>query len=569
MRNITRRGFLQGAAAGLAGVAALGVSGGVCAEELAQGFTMDAEKAQASWSFEIAPDAITDIAEDFEADLVVVGAGTAGLITANSAIDEGLSVILVSASEKPVSRGGSNNAVYSKAHEAAGLPRIDPAVYAKEIYAQSCMVDQQKWYKYYGASEESMNWCIDIMESAGYKVVMEKGTPGDPNSLYYQPTASVGWDFGEGMTPPEDAVFMTGMMQPLLVDELARRLVEKGGQIFFKTIGKQLVRGGVANGGEGRVEAVICQREDGTYARYSGKKAVVLATGDFSANREMMHKYCPKIAPYIADAVYDGETNYDIGFQYGGLYKGEGQQMGLWVGAAWQKHQPNCPMSVFPMPGPNMFYGNHPGLQVNRNGQRFMNENASSILAGETGHLQPGSQVYAIWDTSFASNYSTSSSWQNETVNADVAATIASWEEKVELGQYVKADTLEELFEKIGLPASTLKTVERYNELARNGEDTDFYKDPSLLFEIKEAPFYAEMVPEMCVFLTVLGGLRTNVNMQVCDENDEPIPGLYNVGTMAGDMFAGVYTFQIEGGNYGMNCITYGYLTGKYIAANE
>ena len=57
--------------------------------------------------------------------------------------------------------------------------------------------------------------------------------------------------------------------------------------------------------------------------------------------------------------------------------------------------------------------------------------------------------------------------------------------------------------------------------------------------------------------------------MQVCDENDEAIPGLYNVGTGVGDMFAGKYTFMMQGANYGINCITFPYLTGKYIAENE
>ena len=56
--------------------------------------------------------------------------------------------------------------------------------------------------------------------------------------------------------------------------------------------------------------------------------------------------------------------------------------------------------------------------------------------------------------------------------------------------------------------------------------------------------------------------------MQVCDADDEPIPGLYNVGSMAGDLFSGHYDFMIEGHCYGMG-LTLGYLTGKYIAHNE
>ncbi len=67
-------------------------------------------------------------------------------------------------------------------------------------------------------------------------------------------------------------------------------------------------------------------------------------------------------------------------------------------------------------------------------------------------------------------------------------------------------------------------------------------------------------------FLTVLGGLRTNEYMQVCDENDQPIPGLFNVGSMVGDYYANMYTFQLAGNNLGANCLTFGYLTGKALA---
>lgn len=71
------------------------------------------------------------------------------------------------------------------------------------------------------------------------------------------------------------------------------------------------------------------------------------------------------------------------------------------------------------------------------------------------------------------------------------------------------------------------------------------------------------------MFLTVLGGLRTNINMQVCDSNEQPILGLYNVGTMVGDYFANEYNFLTFGHNLGANCVTFGYLTGKFIANNS
>ena len=54
--------------------------------------------------------------------------------------------------------------------------------------------------------------------------------------------------------------------------------------------------------------------------------------------------------------------------------------------------------------------------------------------------------------------------------------------------------------------------------------------------------------------------------MQVCDENDVPIDGLYNLGVMVGDSYGTLYNFGVEGHNLGMNCITFGYLVGRDLA---
>ena len=121
-----------------------------------------------------------------------------------------------------------------------------------------------------------------------------------------------------------------------------------------------------------------------------------------------------------------------------------------------------------------------------------------------------------------------------------------------------------------GLPDKALDTIKRYNQMCKAGEDLDFHKDPDFMIPVEKGPFYCQKADftRMNVF-TVLGGPRTNANMQVCDENDDPIPGLYIVGCAVGDMFSGRYTFMTQGIVYGACCITFGYLTSKYIAANE
>ncbi|WP_202095579.1 FAD-binding protein [Adlercreutzia mucosicola] len=581
--SMERRSFLKGALASGALVAGSALAGCAPSDKKEGGAgnagdatdsgTQTAESSQREWSFEIPPEPIAEdaIVETVEADVIVVGAGTSGLMTAVSAAEEGLDVIVVSASTKPVARGGSNNAVYCKAMEREGFERLTPFMFQKEIFYAGNQVDEAKWYKHYNNSETAMNWVIDLMENAGYRVKVEKGTPGSPTSLYYE-TCSVGWDYGEGMEPDPDIPSGTGMMQPLLVRELARRLTEDlNGRIDFQNKGEQLVR---EADNTGRVTAIICSRTDGSYAKYVGRRAIVLATGDFSANRDMMYRFAPNYAPYIDDAVYDSEPNYDAGFQYGGLYKGDGQRMGLWVGAGWQKIFPNCVMGGFWSPGPHNLYSNFLGLLVNVKGERFMNEDCLWPCASMNNFGQPNKTSFALWGQDYASQVPLSGSWNNDSMfqgddATRVATIIESWDADVKTGAIAKGDTMESVIEQLGLPPETIDTVNRYNELCLAGEDTDFYKDPSCLLPFGDGPYYGQSNGGLIGFLTVLGGLATDPQMRVCDKEDNPIPGLYNVGTMVGDMYATNYSFMVEGANYGANCITFGYLTGKHIAENE
>lgn len=287
----------------------------------------------------------------------------------------------------------------------------------------------------------------------------------------------------------------------------------------------------------------------------------------------MMYKYCPWAAPMIADEVYDAEPNYDKQFEMGGLFKGDGQKMGLWVGAAWQHTFPNAPMGATINAGPSpIVYDPFWGLMVDRNGERYANEYASSQMAGKTNNLQSGGKVFAIWDRNF---YKTSEHWYPAQGGIGIMEPMIEeevyerWDSYAEMGDYVKYDTLEEVVEALGLPLeTTMATIKRYNEMCAAGEDTDFYKKAEKLVAIDTPPFYGAASGEAGI-LCILGGLRTDVNMKVCDADDEPIPGLYNVGTMIGDFYAGLYTFQMEGVNYGATCVTFGKMLDEYIAENE
>ena len=131
-------------------------------------------------------------------------------------------------------------------------------------------------------------------------------------------------------------------------------------------------------------------------------------------------------------------------------------------------------------------------------------------------------------------------------------------------GRFFEADTLEELAEKLGIPADALvSTIERYNSMAEGGEDRDFDVPAQFLSEIKTAPFYA--YPLVCSVLTIPFGLHVNDDSQVCTPDDDPIAGLFAVGNAQGDVFGQDYPVHYPGISHG-RCVTFGQLVGEALA---
>lgn len=309
--------------------------------------------------------------------------------------------------------------------------------------------------------------------------------------------------------------------------------------------------------------------DDDIVETYVGSKAIVMATGDFSKNLEMMERYCPWAMPLLTDT---DTVNYDIGLVNGSLYHGDGHQMELWVGAGWQKNVPNAAM-IGGLGVPtfcNQPLRGNSGLVINNHGQRFSNEDTIGALANRNALTQPSGEVFSIWGTNYAVDggpWYTNGNQYGQEIPLTTDEVITKWDGWIDRG-WVKFDTVEEVVEALGLPLEeTMATVNRYNELCEKGVDEDFHKLPQYMVGITEPPFYG--AKNAIRFLTVLGGCNTDEHMRVCTADDEVIPGLYNVGTMIGDFFANTYTFMMEGMNYGGCCGTLSYLTGKFIAENE
>lgn len=567
--NMDRRSFIKGMALSGAAATAVGLAGCAAAPKEAGAGSATPQGDAKRYAFETPPAPIEEsrIAQTLEADIVVVGAGVSGMVCAAAAAEEGADVILFAASSAPVFRGGSNHGIGTKVQKRYGIDydanNLSPMI-KKQMADAGYLIDQKKWWRWINHSAESMDWLIDIMEGAGWETTIEVGYD-DPDGVFsFQPSAH-NWIGGEVVNGSANG-------EGLVVSELEKIVLAHDGRIDYKTVAQYLIRD---EDNTGRVSAVVAQNEAGDYVKYVGRKAVVLATGDFSGDREMMEKYCPWAMDLLDES---WSLDYDAGFQFGGLYPGDGQKMGLWVGAGWQKTYPNAPMILGMIAAqlPSQIgVQNYTGPNLNMRGERYMNEDATATYSVMSVLNQPERTAYFVWEADYANRYD---AWSvgGTTIDQDNGPKpktpdeiLAEWEAAAENRAYVKADTIEELLAQLdGLDAASAKTtLERYNAFCESGVDEDFHKDPRYLAPVKTGPFFGfKYQVDPSAFLCVTGGLRTNEYMQVCDEDDTPIEGLYNVGIMVGDSYGTIYNFGIEGHNLGMNCITFGYLVGKDLA---
>ncbi len=510
-KGISRRNFLRGATAAAGGVVLASCAPKVAetpAATEAEAVTTAVESCTPSFFTAPAPIAAADITSTTDADVVVVGAGVSGLMAAYTAAKAGVKTVLVEKTEKFNARGGHNGSLRSKMQLEEGLDYDPKRVVRDLVRWSSNRADVAQVMLWADNVDAIMDELID-MAGANDIQVMRWGN--NVPDQYYAEYASVHM-FG-------------GMDQNILAGMLEGAAKTAGAEFYYSTPAEQLVKNS-----SGRVTGVIAKNAEGAYVQFNAAKAVILCTGDYGNNPEMVEYYCPKAA--IVDMnVYMPPVN-----------TGDGQKMGMWIGAAMQAEAPHTPM-VHNL-GAAPFSGN-PFLRVNIEGKRYENEDVPIPLMANSAQLQPGHKTWTIYDSTFEEDLPKMGTSFSRT-NMMSERTQTSIDASLESGTLIKADTLDELAEKMGVPANALKaTIKRYNELAAKGSDDDFGKDGEMMTAIDTAPFYAAY--NSLALLVVLGGLAVNTKLQVLDTEHKVIPGLYAAGNTAGGFFANDYPVIVPG----------------------
>lgn len=541
--DVSRRNLLKGGVVATAGIiaAAGGLSLAGCNANGSQsGAATSAATSAHAWENKPEPIADDQVSETVEADIVIIGAGTAGVTAAQSAAEAGAKVVLIEKTDSISARGHDVGCVGSKLHKEAGID-IDISE-MREYYAQvtASKTDLNLFNIWANYSGEVMDYYIDAMakrDVPAYLVDVAEEVYTSPNACMREYQTAIDFnEKGKGQKT-EDGEYINHRFVRI-ISEMA---LEQGADIRFNMKAEQLIR---EEGGP--VTGVIASNADGGYIRFNAAKGVILATGGITENKDMLNMWAP-LAMNCNQILYPDR----------GGNEGDGLCMGMWIGAAKQKG--NAAIMGLPSgaaTGGYLSSGDKKWerlgwLNVNLNGERYTNEKSSGPRGVFAALQQPECTCYSIYDGDFEAKVEL----QNPEV--DLGDTIEEDIEKsINEGTLFVADTLDELAEAIGIPADKLKaTVDRYNELCALGEDVDFSKAANCLSTVETPPFYASLVK--CAVLVVMYGLNVDSHARVCDEEDKPIENLYAIGNAMGNMITDSYPYLVPGISHG-RCVTFG-----------
>ena len=509
------------------------------------------------------PEPITDIAEEKTADVIVVGAGITGLAAARAAAEEGASVIVIEATDTWQTRGQDIGTINSEYQKANGLEcdadDINEVCLEMQKYTGN-RANQAIMRTWANRSGDDFDWWYkDLLEPAGYGIEIPRWPIAEQD---YEPVSGE-WipqfAFQQEFTVPEgqEAGFNGGM--PGAIDLLAQASIDLGAEFIFNMRGRQLVRGDDNN--TGRVTAVIAEDADGNYVKFNANKGIVLATGDYGHNYDLMQAWCPMYADMARDRnVYSTTSN-----------QGDGHLMGMWVGGMMQA-----------IPHPHMAHGTpgdqgaYPGLLLDINGRRFTNEDIPGQNFSNIAELQPRMVWYLVTDANYPNHLPMQQPGHG--ANMEFTGDLDAWNAAVATGDRATIEaemeaqgisgsvawSIEELAEAIHVDADVLaETLTRYNEMCAQGRDDDFGKQPKRLWPVDTLPYFYST--SSWNFLVVMGGLETTTKAEVIDQFGNPIPGLYAAGNVQGGRFAVDYPTIVCGISHSI-CLTYGRIAGTAAA---
>jgi fumarate reductase flavoprotein subunit len=412
---------------------------------------------------------------DTETDIVVVGAGEAGMLAAMSAHDAGARVILL---EKTSIPGGSTSLSYG----AIWFLEMDDQLGQRPIkYTAQDIYQHITEYAGPMYNRPVFDAIIGGIKEYG-TYLLANDFQVEPYTIPNAPVARPGWhcyvakENGHGLTKQLYAIIQ-----------------RRGIDLRFRSPAVDLLLD------NGTVAGVTVQTRVGTYNIRA--KKVILATGGFTWNREMLEQYAPGAnIDHTQNASGIGTTGdgHRMGMAVGGVLLGEGI-----LGLTGISTLPAFSGGNLPTP-----------FLVNSRGEHFVRNDEYYVIHEQEIAKHPDGKAYIILDSA--------------NLSADQLATL---DELIAEGHAFKADTLEGLARSLNIDAVQLAATVTANNAAYDQGQPDAMGTPhTVLRLIKQAPFYG--FRRSALNMGTIAGLKVNTKMQVVNANDLAIPNLYAVGEL-------------------------------------
>ena len=438
-----------------------------------------------------------------EADVVVIGAGGAGLTSAIAAYEKGAKVILI---EKTELLGGNTNyataglnAAGTKIQEKLGI-KDSPELFYEDTMKGGKNKNNKELVRVLVNNSSAI---VDWLTERGADLSELTSTGGQSVKRTHRPTGG-------------------SAVGPNIVAALSKTAENEKIDIRKGTKAIALVKA------KNRIVGVKVREIDGK--EYTIKaKAVIVATGGFGANAKMVEKYNPKLKGF-------GSTNNPA-------IVGDGIIMVEKVGGALVDINEIQTHPTVVHNKTNMITEAVRGegaILVNRDGKRFIDELETRDIVSKAILNQKGKSAFLIFDEGIRTKLKAADGY-------------------VKKGFAVEG-TLEEIAAKIGTDAKTLEaTLNKYNEAVKNKVDSEFNKK-TLPKELTGTKYYAiEVSPAVH---HTMGGVRINTNAEVVGKNGRPIKGLYAAGEVTG----GIHGANRIGGNAVADITIFGKIAGENAA---
>lgn len=464
-----------------------------------------------------------------ETDVVIVGAGGAGLAATQTLLEGGAKVILVEQNPFP---GGTSNVAEGIFGAESKLQR--DRYYGAPMQTKDMLFKHEMDYNHWKANASLIRWFVN--QSAGtIDWLMSEGVEfEDVSQTTYDGVRT--WHVIKGHG---------GGLVKVLFSKIKQN---PNATVLMETTATDLITDGQNN-----VIGLAAKNKDGELRIKA--KAVILATGGFADNPEMVRQY--------AGNAYSGSVAnfHKVGF---------GIKMAQKVGAEVEAMDVLMMCAVYdklrtPKPGAQYAtdlqfdaVSQQPmNIMVNVDGERFADETIVNnfVLQSNAIARQPGNFAWIVFDDKLRHHYADEGIDGGLGVIIPIGAKLDRFDKA--LDQYIQegnrnvysADSPDELAAKIHVPVAALKkTIEDYNHAAAVNLDEAFDKDRHFLRPIT-GKLYA--FREVINYLVTAGGVKTNLKMQPLNKDRQPIPGIYVVGQDVGGINADTYGLSSPGTSFG------------------